>query len=342
VNSADLRVEMLAPSELIQDAGNPRQHTTRQIRQIARSIETFGFCVPILVDAGNRIVAGHGRALAAIGAGRSEVPIIRLGHLSDAQVRAFAIADNRLSEIATWDKRLLGEVFQGLAALDLDFSLEATGFSMAEIDLTIADMSVQIGDGPDPADVLEEEAPGLAPVPRPGDLWRLGPHKLLCANALDPASFNRLMDGRLAHAVISDPPYNVKIDGHASGNGTIHHREFAMAAGEMSNGEFADFPTAAMGHLASHSMSGSLHYLFMDWRHLGILLRAGEKIYDQLLNICVWTKHNPGMGSFYRSQHEFVGVFRNGCTASEQHSTWPIWSQSQQRLGVSRDQRFRS
>jgi ParB-like chromosome segregation protein Spo0J len=141
---------MLASGELIQDTCNPRQHTTRQIRQIARSIETFGFCVPILVDAGNRIVAGHGRALAAIGAGKSEVPIIRLGHLSDAQAKAFAIADNRLSEIATWDKRLLGEVFQGLAALDLDFSLEVTGFSMAEIDLTIADMSVQIGDGPEP------------------------------------------------------------------------------------------------------------------------------------------------------------------------------------------------
>ena len=306
-----LVIETMSPASLIHDQCNPRQHTATQIKQIARSIEAFGFCVPTLVDAGNRIIAGHGRVSAAIAAGRSEVPVIRLGHLSAAQAKAFAIADNRLSEVATWDRRLLGEVFSGLAALELDFSLEVTGFSMTEIDLTIEGLSVHMGEDPDPADALDD-TDLTAAVTRPGDLWRLGPHRLLCGDALDPISFRTLMQGSLAQAVIADAPYNVAIDGHVSGNGGIRHREFAMASGEMRDEQFAEFLTTITRNLAVHSAPGSLHYLFMDWRHLGVLLQAGEQSYDQLVNICVWTKHNAGMGSFYRSQHELVCVFRNG------------------------------
>ena len=302
---------MVAPDRLVPDPCNPRQHTPRQIRQIARSMDTFSNCVPILVDGRNQIIAGHGRVLAARELGHTEVPVIRLDHLTDAQAKAFAIADNRLNEISNWDRRLLGEVFNGLSALDLDFSLEVTGFSMAEIDLTIEDLTVRVGGAADPADDLTDEK-DIDAITRPGDLWRLGPHRLLCGDAADPASYRALLGRTAAKAVFADPPYNVEIDGHVSGKGRIRHREFPMASGEMSDGQFMDFLSAVLRNLARHSAPGSLHYLCMDWRHLETLLCAGGQAYRELMNICVWTKHNAGMGSLYRSQHEFVCVFKSG------------------------------
>ncbi len=139
--------------ELKLEPRNPRAHSTRQIRQIARSIETFSFCVPVLVDATLKVVAGHGRVAAARVLGLNEVPTIRLEHLSEAQARAFMIADNRLTENSTWDDHLLAEQLQELSLMELDFSLEATGFEMAEIDLRIEGLSSEPG-GDDPADAI--------------------------------------------------------------------------------------------------------------------------------------------------------------------------------------------
>ena len=294
---------------------NPRQHSPRQVRQIARSIQTFGFNVPILVDAEDRVIAGHGRVLACRHLGWTEVPTIRLDHLSAEQARAFMLADNRLAEVATWDDRLLGETLRDLAAVELDFDLEVIGFEVAEIDLRIADLEVTPSAEPDPADA-PSPAPSGPAVTQPGELWLLGRHRLLCASALDPAAYPVLMrGGPPAAMVFTDPPYNVPIAGHVSGLGAIQHREFAMAAGEMTRPEFTAFLETALGLAARHSRDGALHYICMDWRHMGELLAVGQEVFTELKNLCVWAKDNAGMGSLYRSQHELVFVFKCGTAA---------------------------
>jgi hypothetical protein len=242
--------------------------------------------------------------------GWTEVPTIALDHLSDAQVRAFMIADNRLTEIAEWDDRLLGEQLRALAEVELDFDLEATGFDLGEIDLRIEGLG-NATDPPDAADGLPilRSAPIVSQV---GDLWSLGQHRVFCGDARDPASYAALMDNHQAAMVFTDPPYNLEIEGNVSGLGSIHHREFAMAAGEMDVMQFAAFLRDVFHQLASNSRAGSVHFIFMDWRHQLEVLTAGEEVYAALLNLCVWVKSNPTMGSFYRSQHELVYVFKNG------------------------------
>ena len=309
-----LSIEYLPLSILKLDPHNPRQHSERQLKQIARSIKSFGFNVPVLVNRFNKVLAGHGRVQAAKLVGLSEVPVIRLASLTEAQARAFAIADNRLSENSSWDDRLLGEIFNELAALDLDFSLEDTGFSMGEIDLRIEGLSTSVAPGPDPADQLPD-VPDGSPISAPGDVWLLRQHRVLCDNALDADSYDALMQGALAQLVFTDPPYNVPIHGHATGNGRTRHREFAMAVGEMTSGQFSHFLAAGLHLLARHSAQGSMHFVCMDWRHLSEILSAGHQVYAELKNVCVWVKTNAGMGSLYRSQHELIFVYKNGTAA---------------------------
>jgi DNA modification methylase len=290
---------------------NPRLHTEKQVKQIARSVQTFGFNVPVLVDGNLQVVAGHGRLQAARFLGMVEVPTVSLEHLTDAQAKAFTIADNRLTENSIWDDRLLAEQLKSLSEVELDFSLDVTGFEIAEVDLLIEGLTSPPGSQSDPADVLPETKT-MVQVSCPGDLWILGRNRMYCGDARCPGSYKILMEDRRASAVFSDPPYNVPIDGHAVGLGAIHHRNFAMAAGEMSPPEFTDFLTSVCQQLAAHSQDGSIHFLCMDWRHMGELLAAGRQVYDELKNLCVWAKNNAGMGSLYRSQHELVFVFKNG------------------------------
>jgi DNA modification methylase len=297
-------IEQLKP-----DPANPRLHSKKQIRQIAKSIETFGFNVPILVDADLNVICGHGRLLAARELGMTEVPTLSLDHLTPAQARAFMIADNRLTEIASWDDRLLAEQLRDLSLSGLDFSVEVTGFEMGEIDLRIASLDDVPLQDEDPADVPPEVAVG-PPVSKLGEVWVLGRHRILCGNALDPQAFTALMGEQRATMVFTDPPYNVPIDGHASGLGAIHHRPFPMASGGMDKAEFTAFLGQALRNLAAFSAAGSLHYICMDWRHLDELLTAGAQAYGELKNVCVWVKANAGMGSLYRSQHELVLVFK--------------------------------
>lgn len=306
-----LLIEYVPINELRLDPRNPRRHSDRQIKQITQSIKVFGFNVPILANGDNHVIAGAGRLLASQRLGWRVVPVIRLPHLTAAQAQAFAIADNRLSEISTWDDRLLGEVLCDLAALDLEFDLEATGFSMAEIDLRIEGASAVAEPEPDHADELPEIS-DRSPVTQLGDLWQLGRHQILCGSALEGTSYETLLGAKLADVILTDPPYNVPIDGHVSGKGQIRHREFAMASGEMTSGEFVAFLTTVLHLLVEHSVEGSIHFVFMDWRHLHELLTAGTRAYSELKNLCVWVKNNAGMGSFYRSQHEFVCVFKHG------------------------------
>lgn len=316
VPTHDSRIEIVYRpiDELKPDPKNARRHSPKQIRQIAESIEAFGFNVPILIDAALKVIAGHGRLLASKQLGHREVPTISLEHLSDAQARAFMIADNRLTEIASWDDRLLGEQFRELAALNLDFSLEVTGFDMGEIDLLIEGASAT--PQPDPDDAPVPLGPA---VTRPGDTWLLGPHRLHCSSALDEAAYRVLMQEDRAAVVFTDPPYNVPIEGHVGGLGAIRHREFAMASGEMDEAQFTAFLSQALRLLAANSRDGSLHFICMDWRHMGELLAAGRQVYTELKNLCVWTKDNGGMGSLYRSQHELVFLFKHGREAHQNH-----------------------
>jgi len=309
--SVNLAVVYRQIDQLTPDPANPRRHSKKQIRQIADSIKTFGFNVPVLVDADLNVKAGHGRLLACRELGITEVPTLCLDHLTPAQARAFMITDNRLTEIATWDDRLLAQQLKDLSLLGLDFSLELTGFEMGEIDLRIASLEDVPDQADDPADALPEFST-QPPISKIGDLWMLGRNRLLCGSALDVAAFAALMGEERAATVITDPPYNVRIDGHASGLGAVHHRPFPMASGEMDRAEFTAFLSQTCRNLAEFSFDGALHYIFMDWRHAEELLAAGRDVYGELINLCVWTKHNAGMGSLYRSQHELVFVFKHG------------------------------
>jgi len=186
------------------DPNNPRRHDKKQVARIAQSIKAFGFNVPILVDGRDQVVAGHGRILAARRLGLTEVPVIRLEHLTEAQARAFLIADNRLTEIATWDERLLAEQLKALSLAELDFDIEVTGFDMGEIDLRIQGLAGNAGMGPDPDDELPADSG--PPVTRIGDLWIAGRHRILCGNALEEGSFATLMAGAAAAIAFTDPP----------------------------------------------------------------------------------------------------------------------------------------
>ena len=294
---------------------NPRVHSDKQVLQICKSIESFGFNVPILIDDDWTVIAGHGRLQAASKLGWKTVPTIRLSHLTETQRSAFLIADNRLTENSSWDERMLGEQLKFLSELDLDFDLEAIGFDTPEIDLLIDGLNA-VTDA-DPDDCVPFASGDAVTVL--GDIWQLGKHRVLCGDSLLIDNYAFLMGDEQADLVLTDPPYNVIIDGHASGNGTIHHREFAMASGEMSPSEFTNFLRSAMHAARSYSAAGSLAYYFMDWRHMTEILSAGRDAYTDLLNVCVWTKNNGGMGSFYRSAHELVFVFKHG-TASHRNN----------------------
>jgi DNA modification methylase len=291
------------------DPQNPRRHGRKQVRQIAKSIASFGFNVPVLVDAEQSVIAGHGRVLAAKELGWAEVPVIAIDHLDAAQRRAFQIADNRLTENAAWDDRLLAEQLKELSILNLSFDLEATGFDIGEIDLRIEslDKKPQPDDPADQVPVVQKQA-----VSRIGDLWQLGRHRVLCGNAQDRSSFAALMECKTADLVFTDPPFNVRIAGHVSGLGAVCHREFPMASGEMTEAEFTRFLAAAFEQLRAFSRPGSVHFICIDWRHLRELSAAGKDIYGALANLCIWVKTNGGMGSLYRSQHELIAVFKNG------------------------------
>lgn len=305
----DLRVDTVPVSTLKPYARNPRTHSTKQLRQIADSIRCFGWTNPILIDAEGGVIAGHGRLEAARLLGVDRVPTIRIEDMTEAQKRAYILADNKLAENAGWDRELLGLELQGLLEMELDFEVTMTGFDAGEIDVLISGLN---DDADDEADRLPDVDLAVPPVTQPGDLWQLGRHRLLCADATKLQSFERLMGGQLAEMVFADPPYNVPIDGHVSGLGSLKHAEFAMASGEMTEAEFISFLEKVLGLMAAHSREGAIHYIFMDWRHLFELLTAGRSTYSELKNICVWTKTNGGMGSLYRSQHELIAVFKQG------------------------------
>jgi DNA modification methylase len=295
-------------ASLIPDPTNPRKHSRTQIRAIAKSIEAFGFNAPILIDRNKQIIAGHGRYEAAKLLNIAEVPVISLEHLSEDRARAYMLADNKLTDRSSWDDTKVAVHLKELSELVLDFDIEAIGFELPELDLRILSL-----DQSDSADIADEfdSVTGIA-TSIAGDLWLLGEHRLYCGSALDVTAYETLFKTEKAAAVFTDAPYNVRIDGHVCGNGSIKHREFAMAAGEMSESEFAAFLTQALALACDHTNDGGIVYSCMDWRHMTEMLTAGRTLGLDLLNLCVWSKSSGGMGSLYRSRHELVFVFRNG------------------------------
>jgi len=308
ISSITLNVRYQPINALRPNKHNPRTHIKEQVEKIAASITKFGFTNPILIDSRNTVLAGHGRLEAAKQLGMDTVPTIRLEHMTKAQLRAYAIADNRLAELAGWDRELLALEFNALSELDIDFDLTITGFESPEIDLLIQDLQ----DSTDPADEIPVIEPGAPPVTAPGDLWTLRSHCVYCGDATHEESYIRLMGDERAQIIFTDPPYNVPMKGHASGLGRWAHREFPMACGELTPPQFTDFLMSIFGFLGKWSVEGSIHYVCMDWRHQLELLTAARRTYAELKNLCIWVKTNGGMGSLYRSQHELIYVFKNG------------------------------
>jgi DNA modification methylase len=302
------RVEYIAVDRVRGYRLNARRHSKKQVRQLAASIRTFGFVVPVLIDADGVLIAGHGRVQAAELIGLPAVPVIRLTHLTDAEARALRIADNRLTELGEWDKTRLAIELQHL--VEIDFDIELTGFEVPEIDLVIEQQLA--GDVTGPSEVIPDPDQDLPPITRPGDLWLLDEHCLSCGDALDPGSYETLLRGHLAQMVFTDPPYNVPIDGHVCGLGAIKHEDFKMASGEMTEIQFTDFLRGVFENLARFSLDGSMHFVCMDWRHIYELLTATREVYTEVKNVCIWAKDNGGMGSLYRSRHELVFVLKNG------------------------------
>ena len=306
-----LKVAYIDPDDLKEYATNPRSHSADQIERIAECIKAFGFVSPLLVDAEGNLIAGHGRLAAAKLLKLPRIPVIRVDHLDEAQKKALRIADNRLAELSGWDQRLLAFEFSSLIEIDADctlnFELEATGFSFAEIDQLIE--TTKSGDAPDPDDDFEMK-PSVSAISRPGDIWLLGKHRLVCGDARDPRVYERVTNGALAQVAICDPPYNVKVAGHVSGLGKIAHPEFAMASGEMTEAEFTEFLTEFLKTTSASLLPGAVIFLFMDWRHQREVLDAARATSLALLNVCVWNKGSGGMGSLYRSQHELVFVLK--------------------------------
>lgn len=302
------QITHVPPSQLKPYARNARTHSKKQIGQIAKSIDEFGFNNPILVDENYEVIAGHGRLAAAYQLGLSEVPVVCLSHLSAAEKRAYILADNKIALNAGWDSELLASELEELADLlpELDLDLDITGFETGEIDALLTDHETS-----DPRQKLEDEVPVLMdrPVAKSGDIWQLGPHRLLCGDARDASSIATLLGEEQARMVLTDPPYNVKIAGHVGGRGNTKHKEFAFASGEMADEEFGDFLRRALVTMRDQCQSGAMLYVFMDWRHIELLLSVGRKLVLDLKNICVWSKTTPGQGSFYRSAHELCAIF---------------------------------
>jgi len=311
-----LKIENIDISAIKPHPQNPRKHPKNQIAQIAQSIEIFGFNNPVLIDESNRLICGHGRIQACKKLGWKEVPAIRAKDLGDEKTRAYMIADNRLTENSVWDEDLLGENFKTLSELDLDFDIEVIGFDYGDIEKFI-----NLNEDEEPSKeetvITPDEAPQIA---KEGDLWALGNHRIYCGDSLKKESYESLFSGtsKQASIVFTDPPYNLSAR-DISQTCAEHHGDFAMGSGEMSSQEFTSFLQQIFENLVSHTADGSIHYICMDWRHAPELLEAGSQVYEELKNTCVWVKSTGGMGTFYRSQHELIFVYKNGKAKHQNH-----------------------
>jgi len=283
-----------------------RKHPPHQVRKLAGSLQRFGFVLPILIDMESRVVGGWALVLAARQLGLTEVPAVSLTDLSEAELRALRLALNRITEDSTWDRDALAIEFSEILELAPEIGLEGSGFEMGEIDSLLDNGGLNQKDELPPIDAA------AAPVSRPDDLWVLGEHRLLCGDALRDESYARVLGSEKAAMAFANPPYNVGIAGHASGLGAVQHGNFAMASGELSPAALLAFLRTFFGHAACYSIDGAIHFVCADWRHAKEVIIAGEQIYGEPKNLCIWNKTNAGMGLLYRAKHELVFVFKVG------------------------------
>jgi ParB-like nuclease domain/DNA methylase len=301
-------IQMVAPSQLKKAPRNTRVHPKKQINRIVNSINQFGYTNPALIDDRRNIIGGHARVEAAQRAGLEKIPAIVISGLTEHEKRALALADNRIPELAGWDRAHLARELSELGPLLLEASLdiELTGFEPAHVDALLGD---HVDPERDPIDDLPEIA--CESVSNKGDFWLLGKNRLICGDATNPNDVRKLMGREHAAMVFTDPPYNVKIR-NVQGRGRIQHREFLQASGEMSRRRYTRFLAESLSLAAKHSTDGSIHFICIDWRHYRELQDAGEEVYAEMKNLIVWVKTNGGMGTFYRSQHELIFVFKSG------------------------------
>ena len=289
--------------ELKLDPKSARKHTGKKLGQLAASLQTFGFVTPALIDADDRVIAGNARIQAARQLGRTEIPTIRLEHLSEAKRRALTIADNRLAECASWDKRLLAEQRQHLCSVELDFDIEVTGFEVSEIELKIA--GLEGPPGADPADRVPEPST-TAPITRDGDIWLLGGHRVLCGNAVYRAALQRLMGDERAAMVFTEP----RSEGPVTGLGRTDHRSFGMAGAEPGSAALCGPLALSLRNQAASCRGGALLYVAVSGDRIPELLGPGQYADLALEGLCVWVKDRAGAGSLYRPQHQPIFVFR--------------------------------
>lgn len=307
-------IEQMPISQLRENPDRPHKSTPRQIKQLAAAMKELGCITPLVTDEHNMIMAGHARLEAARKNGWTHLPVIRVDQLTDTQKTLFIIADNRLAELGDWDKPKLKKLLNDLTLEIGELDIEMSGFTTGEIDLILDGPIVSLDDS-DPDDVLPEPECNPVHAVRIGDLFQLGDHRLICGDARDPDIYDVLLGSTAIEMVIADAPYNVPVRGHVSGLGRVQHREFAMASGEMSREGFTQFLIAFLRAAIRHCRDGAIVEVFMDWRHMRELLDASEALDLELKNLCVWVKNNAGMGTFFRSRHELVFVFKYGSAA---------------------------
>lgn len=299
-------IELVPVESLRAYAKTLKIHDDRQIGALATSIREFGFNNPIIIDPSNVVVVGHARLLAAKMLGMNVVPVIRASHLTPERVRAYRIADNRLAELGRFDPSVLQEELRELSKMNLDFELETIGFNTPELDVMLghdSDLSS------DPDDTVPQ--PPRVAVTRPGDLFVLGRHRLLCGDALVPASWSALVGAHQARMVFTDPPYNLDVRSF-SGLGKTKHPNFLAGSGELDETGFIQFLGSAFARLAEVCVDGALWYVWMDFRHMHELMSAARANGLKLFNLGVWDKQSGGMGSYLRSQHELCFIWKQG------------------------------
>lgn len=301
------RWEQVSVGTLKEAKRRVRSHPGWKRQKLEESIQQYGILDPITINSAGVIVDGHLRWEIARKLGFLTIPVVRIEYLSDAELRGYAVAANKWPSVSNYDVDALRLELEEIRADVPTLDLTLTGFTVGELDRIGGNHAANLYDD---LDALDDGSPDIPLRAKRGDLYALGEHRLICADSLDASEVARLMGSETARCCFTDPPYNVKINGHVSGSG--RHDEFVMASGEMSPEAFADFLASALQNVAAHLMDGGIAFVCMDHAHLGELLTAGDRLFDSRLNICVWDKGRGAMGSLYRSQHELVVVFKKG------------------------------